>query len=59
MDLGFQRTEIISIPNTPNLNGPVDFRFLPDGRIVVAEKFGAIAIVEVVYCRSRSSSHPH
>ena len=46
VDLGFQRTEIISIPNTPNLNGPVDFRFLPDGRIVVAEKFGAIAIVE-------------
>lgn len=46
VDLGFQRTEILSVPNTPNLNGPVDFRFLPDGRIVVAEKFGAIGIVE-------------
>ena len=46
VDLGFQRTETISIPHTPHLNGPVDFRFLPDGRIVVAEKFGAIAIAE-------------
>ena len=28
------------------LNGPVDFQFLPDGRIVVAEKGGKIRIVE-------------
>ncbi|MCB0925191.1 MAG: PQQ-dependent sugar dehydrogenase [Mycobacterium sp.] len=46
VDIGFQRTQIVSVPNVPNLNGPVDFRFLPDGRIVLAEKFGAIRLVD-------------
>lgn len=45
VNLGFQRTQIVSVPNVPNLNGPVDMRFLPDGRMLVAEKFGAIRVV--------------
>lgn len=46
VDIGFQRTQIVSVPNVPNLNGPVDFRFLPDGRMILAEKFGAIRVVD-------------
>ncbi len=46
IDIGFQRTQIVAIPNVPNLNGPVDFRFLPDGRMILAEKFGAIRLVD-------------
>jgi glucose/arabinose dehydrogenase len=46
VDIGFQRTQIVSVPNVPNLNGPVDFRFLPDGRMILAEKFGAIRLVD-------------
>jgi len=38
--IGDQRTVIAS-----GLNSPVDFRFLPDGRIVVAEKGGAIKVI--------------
>ncbi len=39
--IGVDRTVVAS-----GLNSPVDFRFLPDGRIVVAEKGGAIRVVE-------------
>lgn len=39
--IGFDRAVVAS-----GLNSPVDFRFLPDGRIVVAEKGGAIKVVE-------------
>ncbi|MGD9618984.1 MAG: PQQ-dependent sugar dehydrogenase [Mycolicibacterium sp.] len=39
--IGFERAVVAS-----GLNTPVDFRFLPDERIVVAEKGGAIKIVE-------------
>ena len=39
--IGFEHTVVAS-----GLNAPVDFRWLPDGRIVVAEKGGAIKIVE-------------
>ena len=39
--IGFERAVVVS-----GLNTPVDSRFLPDGRIVVAEKGGAIKIVE-------------
>jgi len=46
IDIGFQQTQIVSVPNVPNLNGPVDFRFLPDGRMILAEKFGAIRLVD-------------
>ncbi|MEI6251199.1 MAG: PQQ-dependent sugar dehydrogenase [Mycobacteriaceae bacterium] len=38
--IGDQRTVIAS-----GLNSPVDFRFLPDGRIVVGEKGGAIKVI--------------
>lgn len=38
---GFERAVVVS-----GLNSPVDFRFLPDGRILVAEKGGAIRVVE-------------
>lgn len=39
--IGSQRATVVS-----GLNSPVDFRFLPDGRILVAEKAGAIRVVE-------------
>lgn len=39
--IGFERAVVAS-----GLNTPVDFRFLPDDRIVVAEKAGAIKLVE-------------
>lgn len=39
--IGFDRAVAVD-----GLNSPVDFRFLPDGRIVVAEKGGAIRLVE-------------
>ena len=39
--LGVQRTVVVS-----GLNSPVDFRFLPDGRLLVAEKGGAIKVVD-------------
>lgn len=39
--IGFERAVVAS-----GLNSPVDFRFLPDGRVVVAEKGGAIRVVE-------------
>ncbi len=39
--IGFDRAVVAT-----GLNSPVDFRFLPDGRIVVAEKGGAIKVVE-------------
>ena len=39
--IGFERAVVAS-----GLNSPVDFRFLPDGRVIVAEKAGAIRIVE-------------
>lgn len=39
--IGSQRATVVS-----GLNSPVDFRFLPDGRILVAEKSGAIRVVE-------------
>lgn len=39
--IGFDRAVVAS-----GLNSPVDFRFLPDGRVIVAEKGGAIRIVE-------------
>lgn len=39
--LGLDRSVVAS-----GLYQPVDFRFLPDGRIVVAEKTGAIKIIE-------------
>lgn len=39
--IGFERAVVAS-----GLNSPVDFRWLPDGRIVVAEKGGAIKIVD-------------
>jgi len=39
--IGFDRAVVAS-----GLNSPVDFRFLPDGRIIVAEKGGAIRVVE-------------
>ncbi|HKH51379.1 MAG TPA: hypothetical protein VKA77_06230, partial [Mycobacterium sp.] len=35
----FERTAVVS-----GLNGPVDFAFLPDGRILIGEKGGAIKI---------------
>ena len=39
--IGFERAVVV-----PGLDTPVDFRFLPDGRIIVAQKGGAIRIVE-------------
>ena len=39
--IGFERAVVV-----PGLDTPVDFRFLPDGRILVAEKAGAIKVVE-------------
>ena len=39
--IGYERATVVS-----GLNSPVDFRFLPDGRILVAEKAGAIRVVE-------------
>ena len=39
--IGLQRTVVAS-----GLHQPVDFRFLPDERIVIAEKTGAIKIIE-------------
>ncbi len=39
--IGRQRTVVAS-----GLSQPVDFRFLPDGRVVVAEKGGAIKVVD-------------
>ena len=39
--IGFERTVLVS-----GLNQPVDFRFLPDGRILIAEKTGAIRVYE-------------
>ena len=39
--IGSERATVVS-----GLNSPVDFRFLPDGRILVAEKNGAIRVVE-------------
>lgn len=39
--IGFERATVVS-----GLTSPVDFRFLPDGRILVAEKSGAIRVVE-------------
>jgi glucose/arabinose dehydrogenase len=39
--IGVQRTVVAS-----GLNSPVDFRFLPDGRMLVAEKGGAIKVVD-------------
>lgn len=39
--IGFDRATVVS-----GLNSPVDFRFLPDGRILVAEKGGAIRVVQ-------------
>ena len=47
---GHKRTETVLIGDqravvADGLDGPVDFRFLPDGRILVAEKGGAIKVV--------------
>lgn len=39
--IGFERATVVS-----GLDSPVDFRFLPDGRILVAEKGGAIRVVD-------------
>ena len=39
--IGVQRSVVVS-----GLNSPVDFRFLPDGRLLVAEKGGAIKVVD-------------
>ncbi|MCG7578740.1 PQQ-dependent sugar dehydrogenase [Mycolicibacterium sp. OfavD-34-C] len=39
--IGFERAVVV-----PGLDTPVDFRFLPDGRILVTEKAGAIKVVE-------------
>src|SRR6185295_3912718 len=39
--IGLQRTVVAS-----DLHQPTDFQFLPDGRVVIAEKTGAIKIVE-------------
>ena len=39
--IGFERAVIAS-----GLDSPVDFRFLPDGRVVVAEKGGEVRFVE-------------
>ena len=39
--IGLQRTVVAD-----GFHQPVDFRFLPDGRIIVAEKTGAIKIIE-------------
>ncbi|WP_246228836.1 PQQ-dependent sugar dehydrogenase [Mycolicibacterium psychrotolerans] len=39
--IGYQHVVVAS-----GLNRPVDFRFLPDGRIVVAEKGGTIKVVD-------------
>lgn len=39
--IGYERATVVS-----GLNSPVDFRFLPDGRILVAEKAGTIRVVE-------------
>ncbi|PWQ87738.1 glucose dehydrogenase, partial [Enterococcus faecium] len=39
--IGSERATVVT-----GLNSPVDFRFLPDGRILVAEKNGAIRVVE-------------
>ncbi|WP_234815486.1 PQQ-dependent sugar dehydrogenase [Mycolicibacterium duvalii] len=39
--LGFERATVVG-----GLDQPVDFRFLDDGRIIVAEKAGAIRLVE-------------
>ncbi|MGX9787496.1 PQQ-dependent sugar dehydrogenase [Mycobacterium sp. MMS18-G62] len=41
VDIGFERTPVVS-----GLNNPVDFRFLPDGRIVIGEQGGAIRVVK-------------
>lgn len=47
---GHKKTETVFIGDqravvADGLNGPVDFRFLPDGRILVAEKGGAIKVI--------------
>ncbi len=47
---GHKKTETVFIGDqravvADGLDGPVDFRFLPDGRILVAEKGGAIKVV--------------
>ncbi|WNG88451.1 PQQ-dependent sugar dehydrogenase [Mycobacterium sp. ITM-2016-00317] len=39
--IGYERATVVD-----GLSSPVDFRFLPDGRILVAEKAGAIRVVE-------------
>ncbi|UXA14410.1 PQQ-dependent sugar dehydrogenase [Mycobacterium sp. SMC-8] len=39
--IGYDRATVVD-----GLASPVDFRFLPDGRILVAEKAGAIRVVE-------------
>ncbi|CAN3127089.1 PQQ-dependent sugar dehydrogenase [Mycobacterium sp. smrl_JER01] len=39
--IGYERATVVE-----GLRSPVDFRFLPDGRILVAEKAGAIRVVE-------------
>ena len=39
--IGHERATVVE-----GLSSPVDFRFLPDGRILVAEKAGAIRVVE-------------
>lgn len=39
--IGYQKAVVAA-----GLNKPVDFRFLPDGRIIVAEKGGAIKVVD-------------
>lgn len=41
INIGFVRTPVVS-----GLSNPVDFRFLPDGRIVIGEQGGAIRVVE-------------
>ena len=51
----FERTVVVA-----GLNGPVAFRFLPNGEILFAEKNGAIKVFDVITCTrlSRSPSAP-
>ncbi len=41
INIGFEQTTVVS-----GLSQPVDFRFLPDGQIAIAEKTGAIKVVD-------------
>ncbi|MGD9621466.1 MAG: PQQ-dependent sugar dehydrogenase [Mycolicibacterium sp.] len=41
INIGFERTAVAS-----GLNTPTDFQFLPDGQVIIAEKGGAIKVIE-------------